>query len=85
MEKKEMSELFSVYYFSSHELGDIKERECYLVPLEQAKKWFEHHTTNVCANVGLTERVIMTDSDGCIVAEWKHGDGITWPKIEVDK
>jgi len=75
-----MGELFSVYYFSSEILGDIQERECYLVPLNEAKQWFVHHTTNVAANAGFTVRVIMTDSDDCIVAEWKYGQGITWPK-----
>ena len=78
-------ELFSVYYFSNQDLGNIIERECYLVPLDEAKKWFAHHITNVCANAGFTVRVIVTDSNDHIVAEWKYGQGITWPKQEESK
>jgi hypothetical protein len=75
-------DLFSVYYFSNATLGNVQERECHLVPLEQALKWFKHHTHNVPAQLGLTERVLMTDGGDCIVAEWKYGQGITWPKKE---
>jgi hypothetical protein len=65
-------ELYSVYYFSNKALGNLQERECHLVPLEEAKKWFRHHTTNVTAMTGITERVIVTDGGDCIVAEWKY-------------
>lgn len=73
-------ELFSVWYFSNADLGNIQERECRSVPLEEAKKWFYHHTNNVTAKLGLTSRVIMVDSGDMIVAEWKYGQGIVWPK-----
>jgi hypothetical protein len=73
-------ETFSVYYYSNEALGNIVERECAHVSLDEATKWFKHHTTNVTAKLGLTVRVIMTDSDDMIVAEWKYGKGITWPK-----
>ena len=66
-------ELFSVYYFSSPELGNIKECECHLVDFETARKWFEHHTTNVAARMGLTVRVIVVDNLDQIVAEWISG------------
>jgi hypothetical protein len=75
-----VTERYSVWYFSSPELGDIHERECHLVPLEEAMKWFKHHTTNVTAKTGLTQRVIMVDGGDQIVAEWKYGKGIVWPK-----
>jgi hypothetical protein len=58
----------------------VYERECHLVPLEEAMKWFKHHTTNVTAKTGITARVIMVDGGDQIVAEWKHGEGIVWPK-----
>lgn len=77
-----MSEGFSVWYFSNAELGNIQECECRGVGLEEAYKWFKHHTTNVTAKVGITERVIITDSGDMIVAEWKHGQGMVWPKQE---
>jgi hypothetical protein len=73
-------DLFSVYYFSNATLGNIQERECHLVPLAEAMDWFKHHTHNVTAQLGLTARVLMTDSGDHIVAEWKYGQGITWPK-----
>lgn len=71
---------YSVWYFSNETLGNIQERECHSVSFEEACKWFRHHTTNVTAQVGLTQRVIITDSDDCIVAEWKYGEGVVWPK-----
>lgn len=75
---------YSVWYFSCEVLGNIQECECTGVGLEEAKKWFIHHTTNVTGSIGLTKRVIITDSDDYIVAEWKHGQGVVWPK-EGDK
>lgn len=71
---------YSVWYFSNETLGSIQERECSGVSFEEACKWFKHHTTNVTAQLGITQRVIVTDSDDCIVAEWKHGQGVVWPK-----
>jgi hypothetical protein len=73
---------YSVYYTSNEALGSIQECECKYVSLEEATKWFKHHTTNVTAKVGITQRVIMTDGGDCIVAEWQHGKGIIWPKEE---
>ena len=75
-----MSEFYSVYYYSSPALGSVYAAECQGVDFETACNWFKHHTTNVCANIGMTARVIMTDSDDYIILEWKHGQGITWPE-----
>lgn len=75
-----MTETYSVWYFSNESLGNIKECEGDSFTFEEACKWFKHHTTNVTANFGFTKRVIITDSDDCICAEWKFGQGITWPK-----
>ena len=77
-----MTDRFSVYYTSNESLGSIVECECNLVPLDIASKWFRHHITNVSAKVGFTARVILTDADDCICAEWKFGQGIVWPKDE---
>lgn len=74
---------YSVYYFSSPELGSITECEGDNFTWEEACKWFQHHTTNVTAQMGWTTRVLVVDSDGYGVAEWKYGQGITWPKEEV--
>jgi hypothetical protein len=73
-----------MFTISNEELGSIRECECSSVSFEEALKWFKHHTTNVTANLGITKRVIV-DSDDYIVGEWKHGEGITWPKAEEDK
>jgi hypothetical protein len=72
-------ELFSVYYESNAALGSIIERECYLVPLKEAMKWYRHHTSNVSAMAGFTRRVFITDSGDQIVAEWIEGR-VVWPK-----
>jgi hypothetical protein len=77
-----MDETYSVYYYSNAALGNICECECRNVDFEDAMRWFRHHTTNVTAVTGLTQRVIITDSGDAIVAEWKHGQGITWPPQE---
>lgn len=77
-----MNETYSVWYFSNEALGSIQELECSSVTFEEALKWFKHHTSNVTASLGLTKRVIIVDSGDCIVAEWKHGQGITWPKYD---
>lgn len=78
-----MSEGFSVWYYSNEILGNIQECECEGVDLATATRWFIHHTTNVTARTGLTKRVIVVDSDDCIVAEWKHGESamIEWEML----
>lgn len=77
-----MTDTYSVWYFSNKALGSISECEGSGLSFEEACKWFKHHTTNVCANVGFTERVMICDSGDCIVAEWKFGQGIVWPNYK---
>jgi hypothetical protein len=36
-------------------------------------------TSNPRAKAGLIQRVIITDGDDCIVVQWQHGKGITFP------
>jgi hypothetical protein len=80
-----MSDKFSVYYQSNDSLGNITECECKHVDADMAFKWFRHHTTNVSANVGWTARVIIVeDASDAIVAEWKFGHGLVWPKEDND-
>jgi DNA-binding IclR family transcriptional regulator len=71
---------YSVFYYSSPDLGNQYLAECQHETLAVASKWFRHHMTNVCAQTGMTVRVVMTDSDDYIVAEWKYGQGIVWPE-----
>jgi hypothetical protein len=55
------------------------------VPAEEAVKAFQHYTNNVAVKLGVTKRVIITDSGDCVCYEWKHGKGITFPtKEELD-
>jgi hypothetical protein len=78
-----MDETFSVWYFSNEALGLQRECECMGVSAEEAMKWFKHHISNVPAQLGFTTRVIIVDNLDMIVAEWKHGLGITWPEPEL--
>lgn len=50
------------------------------VSAEEAKKAFEHYTTNVSAHYGFVRRVIITDGGDNTNVEWKYGEGITFPK-----
>jgi len=70
---------FSVYQFSTEDIGSIQERVREFVPVDEAMKAFMHYTNNVATKMGFTERVIITDGGDCIVAEWKKGEGYTFP------
>ena len=49
------------------------------VSLEEAVEVFNHYITCVGALVGTTVRVIITDGDDSISAEWKRDKGIVFP------
>lgn len=49
------------------------------VTAEEAMKAFAHYTNSVGAKLGFTKRVIVTDGGDCINAEWKLGEGYTYP------
>lgn len=49
------------------------------VSAEEAMKAFKHYTSSVGARMGITRRVIITDAGDCTNAEWKFGEGITYP------
>lgn len=40
---------------------------------------FQHYTNNVATRLGFVRRVIITDGDDFTNAEWKYGEGITYP------
>lgn len=46
---------------------------------ERAVERFAALTRSVGARIGTTARVIIEDSGGCTNAEWKFGEGITYP------
>jgi hypothetical protein len=49
------------------------------VDVQQAVDAFAHYTNNVASRMGITKRVIITDSGDCIVVEWQHEKGLVWP------
>ena len=50
---------------------------------------FYHYTHNVAANMGITRRVIITDGGDFTNAEWKYGEGNTYPPewvgVDIDR
>jgi hypothetical protein len=74
-----MTELFSVcQFFNDGSYEYVRQH----VSTEEAIKAFKFYTHNVAVQMGLTVRVIITDSGDCIVAEWKRGEGLVFPKPE---
>lgn len=50
------------------------------VGAEEAVIAAKHYCTSVGAQMGVTRRVIITDSGDCTNFEWQFGKGITYPK-----
>ena len=69
---------YSVWQFSSPELGDIQECVRRYVGPEEAVKAAHHYCTNVAAQMGFTVRVIIVDGGDFINFEWKYGKGVTF-------
>jgi hypothetical protein len=46
---------------------------------EEAVKAARHYTGNVASQLGVIERVVITDADDYCVFEWKKGEGVTFP------
>jgi hypothetical protein len=67
---------FSVYQFFKN---DAYEKVREFVSAEDAMLAFKHYTSSVGAKMGTTVRVIITDGDDYTAAEWKFGEGITFP------
>ena len=70
---------FSVYQFSTGDMGSVQEKVREYVDADEAMKAFMHYTNNVACMMGFTERVIITDGGDDTVAEWKKGEGYTYP------
>lgn len=72
-----MAGLFSVCQFFPGAAGhDYEVRN---VPAARAVEVFRGLTNSVGARLGTTARVIIIDSGDAISAEWKYGEGITFP------
>lgn len=69
-------ERFSVYQFFMDETWERVRR---FVPAEEAMKAAVHYTASVGAQLGTTQRVIITDSGDSICFEWKYGEGVVFP------
>jgi hypothetical protein len=52
------------------------------VSAEEATSAFKFYTSNVASQIGITQRVIITDGGDVTNAEWVLGEGITFPKKE---
>ena len=51
----------------------------------EAMNAFAHYTSNVASKLGVVERVIITDGGDDCNAEWKFGQGYTFPPELVGK
>lgn len=72
-------EFFSVYqFFESGKWERLKHR----VPEKEAIETAYELTLGPAAKLGLIKKVLVTDSGDIGVFEWRHGEGIVWPKIE---
>jgi hypothetical protein len=82
-----MAMSYSVYFYSSKSFGNIVECECKGVDFAEATKWFKHHINNVAGITGITQRVTIVDENDMVVAEWRYGEGVIWPRAwpEIDR
>jgi hypothetical protein len=55
------------------------------VTFKEAIAAFVHYTNNVATNLGVVQRVIITDGGDCTNMEWVKGKGITYPPEAVGK
>jgi hypothetical protein len=76
LQEDEMSHEFSVCQFFPDETYEYVRRN---VSPEEAMEAFKHYITCVGAKLGTTRRVIITDGWDCTNAEWKFGEGMTYP------
>ena len=78
-----MSDEFSVCQFFENDMYEWVRTN---VGAEEAVTAFQHYTSNVACQLGITKRVIITDGGDCIAMEWQHGRGITFPiKEDLEK
>ncbi len=71
-----MPEKFSVCQFLEDGSYEYVRRD---ILVEEALEVAKSYCNNVSAKLGLTKRVIITDSGDCTVFEWKSGEGVVFP------
>lgn len=74
-------ELFSVCQFFSDGSYEYIKRH---VSAKEAIDTFRRYTTNVAAKIGMTQRVIITDSWDYINFEWQFKKGLTYPDLRAN-
>jgi len=77
-----MPETFSVCQFFDDALYEYVRRN---VTAEEAMNAFAHYTQNVASRIGITKRVIVTDSGDSVNAEWLFDKGYTFPPELVER
>lgn len=71
------SKEFSVYWWTPE--GDqIEERRFVLA--QDAVRAARRLSTGPAAVLGMVARVIITDGGDCCCFEWKHGEGVVFPR-----
>lgn len=68
---------FSVCQFFADDAGHEYVRR--FVDAQEAMEAFKFYTQNVASRMGMVERVIIVDGGDCTNAEWKFGEGYTFP------
>ena len=76
-EEVQMKGEFSVCQFFQDGTYDYERR---FVSAEDAVRIWRHLTSSVGAQLGTTQRVIITDGGDCINMEWEYGKGQTYPR-----
>lgn len=71
------SDTFNVVQFFEDDSYEYVRRN---VSAEEAVAAAKFYSDNVAAHVGLTKRVIITDSGDCTNFEWRYGEGVIFPK-----
>ncbi len=71
-----MSNEFSVCQFFEDDTHEYVRR---YVSAEEAMTAFGRYTRNPASKMGIVRRVIITDGGDCTNAEWKFGEGYTFP------
>lgn len=72
-------ERFSVCEFYSD--GSYTYLKPRFISAREAMRMASHSITSVGAQIGIIQRVIVTDGGDCINFEWKYGLGVTFPQL----
>jgi hypothetical protein len=71
-----MADEFSVYQFFPD--GSCERVREFVGPGEAVETAFRY-SRSIGAQLGTTQRIIITDAGDCTVFEWRFGEGVTYP------